>query len=128
VRGSHLTLLVLVEHQLHEKILPFLMRMLAHPYPRIRRFTAEQIYIKLVEDDSVVPKTNNIDSVMDLLSSVAWDSDDAKKVREERNHVAELLGIELSIKDKISPQQKRNTKVTKDDFQSYASLVHAEGR
>ena len=104
------------------------MRMLAHPYPRIRRFTAEQIYIKLVEDDSVVPKTNNIDSVMDLLSSVAWDSDDAKKVREERNHVAELLGIELSIKDKISPQQKRNTKVTKDDFQSYASLVHAEGR
>jgi hypothetical protein len=102
--------------------------MLAHPYPRIRRFTAEQIYIKLVEDDSVVPNSNNIDSAMDLLSSVAWDANDVKDVRQTRNHVADLLGVQLSAKDKMPPQQKRNVNVTKDEFQSYASLVQAEGR
>ena len=103
------------------------MRMLAHPYPRVRRFTAEQLYIRIIEDDSFIPTCNDVDSAIELLSSVAWDAN-AQQAREARNQVADFLGIELSVKDRAPPQKTQKSNVKKDEFQSYASLVQAEGR
>jgi len=114
----------------HDKIFPFLMRFLVHRYPRVRRWTGEQMYVKLIEDDSVVPDTLNIDAATNLLSEVVWDQDlgPPGNVRVSRNQLAELLGIKLSKKDKVGPVSKSTTRSVTDEFESYASLVQAEGR
>ena len=36
------------------EIFPFIMTMLLNPYPRVRRYTAEQLYVKLVEDGEIM--------------------------------------------------------------------------
>jgi len=107
----------------------FLMRLLAHKFPRVRRHTAEQLYIKLVEDESVVPNATNIEAGNDLLSQASWDRElgPPGNVRAYRNQVANFLGIELSEKDLSGPVMKKVVKV-KDDFESYASLVSTAGR
>jgi len=109
----------------HNTLLPFIMRLLVHRYPRIRRCTAEQLYVKLLEDSSVVPNTEHIDKVVSLLSEVAWDRE---KVRQSRNQVADLLGIALTEKDRVGPAQKKVTKTAVDEFASYQSLVETAGR
>mmetsp|Transcript_5782 Transcript_5782/g.8605 ORF Transcript_5782/g.8605 Transcript_5782/m.8605 type:complete len:132 (-) Transcript_5782:93-488(-) len=115
--------------EIQNTILLFLMRLLAHKFPRIRRHTAEQIYIKLIEDESVVPNPVNVEEATDLLSQTRWDRElgPPGNTRETRNKVAELLRISLSEKDRFGPAKKKVVKVT-DEFESYASLVQTAGR
>jgi len=116
--------------QVHGKVLTFLMRFLGHRYPRIRRVTAEQMYVKLLEDDSVVPNSENLEAATDLLSQVRWDQQLGKpeNVRESRNQVADFLGAHLSDKDRAGPALKKKAVTVVDEFESYASLVQSEGR
>ncbi len=109
---------------------PFIMRLLAHRYPRIRRCTAEQLYVKLLEDDSIVPKSDDIDTVITSLSEVTWDRalGPPWNVRQSRNQVADLLGIELSEKDRVGPASKPVKASVVDEFASYQSLVETAGR
>ena len=108
---------------------------LAHRYPRIRRHTAEQLYIKLVEDDggkSFPYASNALESVMTLLSEFPWemDSGPSGNFRESRNRVSDLLGIKLNEKERTGTQ-RNSTKVKEkihDEFQSYASLIKAVDR
>jgi len=106
----------------------FLMRFLAHRYPRIRRHTAEQLYIKLIEDGTVVRAPIGFDDATELLSQTNWSQDlgPPGNIRELRNKVAELLGVHLSEKDRQGPALKKTVKAT-DEFASYASLVSSAG-
>ena len=127
------------EDVVHQDVLPFLMIMLAHRYPRVRRWTAEQLYVRLLEDQSVISASASIneekgcafDQAMQLLLEVAWDDDleHPGNVRESRNRVADLIHVPLSDKQR---EGKRKTKFKKtnviDEFESYASLVDAAGR
>lgn len=110
------------------------MGFLAHRYPRIRRHTAEQIYIKLVEDDGVkiFPNATNLESAMTLLSEVPWELDFGSlgSFRESRNHVSDLLGIKLTDKERKGPEKNSTSGKEKirDEFESYASLIKAVDR
>jgi len=114
----------------HKTILPFVMRLLAHRYPRVRRSVAEQLYVKLLEDDSVVPKSDQIEEAIRILSEVSWDRSlgPPGNVRASRNQVADLLGIELSEKDRTGPAPKPVVRNVVDEFASYQSLVETAGR
>lgn len=116
----------------HNTIFPFVMRLLAHRYPRIRRCTAEQLYVKLleVEEENIVPRSDAIQDVITILSEVIWDTDlgPPGNVRQSRNEVADLLGIQLSEKDRVGPATKSVTKKVEDEFASYKSLVETAGR
>ena len=117
-----------------EDVLPFLMIMLAHRYPRVRRWTAEQLYVHLLEGGCAVSGSCNgrgIDRVMELLMEVSWDDDldSPGNVRDSRNCVADFLGIQLSEKERNGMQKKAIQKTGAiDEFASYASLVDAAGR
>ncbi len=114
----------------HKTIFPFVMRLLGHRFPRIRRYTAEQLYIKLLEDDSIVPKVDQIEEVQTMLSEVSWDRDlgPPSNVRKSRNQVADMLGIHLSERDRVGPTTKQIVKKPVDEFASYQSLVESAGR
>ena len=122
-----------------ENVLPFLMMMLAHRYPRVRRWTAEQLYVRLLEDvsfssdytDQGTSSSNGLDQAMQLLLEVAWDDDlDAPgNVRDSRNRIADLMGIYLSEEQRKGHRQFKVQKTAiLDEFESYASLVDATGR
>ena len=115
-------------------VLPFLMIMLAHRYPRVRRWTAEQLYVHLLEGGSAASGSCNdggIDRAMELLMEVSWDDDldSPGNVRDSRNCVADFLGIQLGEKERTGMQKKAIQKTGAiDEFASYASLVDAAGR
>ena len=117
-----------------EDVLPFLMIMLAHRYPRVRRWTAEQLYVHLLEGDSTACSYQNdggIDRAMELLMEVSWDDDldSPGNVRDSRNCVADFLGVSLTEKERNGIQKKAIKKTAAvDEFASYASLVDAAGR
>lgn len=117
-----------------EDVLPFLMIMLAHRYPRVRRWTAEQLYVHLLEGGSAASGRCNdggIDRAMELLMEVSWDDDldSPGNVRDSRNCVADFLGIQLTEKERNGIQKKAIQKTGAiDEFASYASLVDAAGR
>lgn len=112
-----------------ESLLLFLLRLLVHKFPRVRRHVAEQFYIKLVEDCSFLTFQDNCGSVIDMLAKVRWDRElgPPANIRQERNKIANLLEISLTERDRIGTEKKRELKVN-DEFESYASLVHTTGR
>ena len=114
-------------------VLPFLMIMLAHRYPRVRRWTAEQLYVHLLEggDAAASGDEGDIDRAMQLLMEVSWDDDldSPGNVRDARNCVADFLGISLTERERNGIQKKTVKKTAAiDEFASYASLVDAAGR
>lgn len=117
-----------VDEEVKSTNLLFLMRILAHRFPRVRRYTAEQLYIKLIEDSSIISDSEDVDKAMDILSNTNWDRDlgPPSNIRQCRNEVAKLLGITLSEKDIIGPKPKAGVKKV-DEFATYASLVGSAG-
>lgn len=105
----------------------FLMKLLAHRFPRVRSHTAEQLYVKLIEDASVIPNPVDLNAAQKLLSETAWDRDlgAPHHIRLKRNKVSEYLGIILSEKDLQENVKAKVSTKAKDDFASYASLVHS---
>ena len=113
-------------------MLPFILELLCHRYPRVRRHMAEQLYVRLVEDTSAFhcAKSKTEDAIQ-LLLDVMWDGDldPPGNVREARNQVADLLEVQLtdSVRKGSSLQKKSKVQPT-DEFASYMSLLNDTAR
>ena len=108
-------------------VLKYVLEMLDHEFPRVRKHAADNLYVRLLEDPSVLPKQENLDDVLDFLLAGQWQSDcvgddhiDLLCVK-----VAELLGIEFTPMRSAAAEKKRVVDPPKDDFASYASLVNS---
>ena len=110
--------------------------MLLNPYPRVRRYTAEQLYVKLVEDGDMLisdEQEGSIEEVNQILLHAVWheELDPSGKLTDTRNRIADLLGIPLTSEQrnvKIGEQGGRRgaaRAVAKDEFESYSSLVNS---
>ena len=111
------------------EILPFVMTMLLNPYPRVRQYTAEQVYVKLVEDGTLFGEQECLEEAINLLLSVVWheENDSSGQLSDSRNRIADLLNIPLTEKQrsvKIGQRIKSRT-APKDEFSSYSSLVNS---
>ena len=70
--------------------------MLRHPFPRIRRIAAENLYVRLLED----PEVDEIHPVLTLLLNNPWDGDESQaKVMEMAVAVATALDVGLLMDD-----------------------------
>ena len=127
---QHSFFLIITREKMRKEILPFVMTMLLNPYPRVRRYTAEQLYVKLAEDGDMMFDDDHgcLEEANQLLLSTVWDEehDPRGQLSESRNRIADLLGISL-------PEKQRNVKIgkrgssrsaPKDEFESYSSLVN----
>jgi hypothetical protein len=113
---------------MRREILPFIMTMLLNPYPRVRRYTAEQLYVKLAEDGEILFDGDEcLEEANQLLLSTVWHEEhDPRDVLPScRNRIVDLLGIVLT-------EEERNVRIRngdvsrsapKDEFESYSSLV-----
>ncbi len=117
--------------KVRDEVFPFLLKFLVHPYPRVRRGCAEQLYVKLLED---FPSILNIaetqqDCILDILSKTVWDDNQTNNSRQARMEIADILSIHLSENERVGFASKSKSNHKKiDEFKSYASLVHEAGR
>ncbi|KAL3803856.1 hypothetical protein HJC23_004018 [Cyclotella cryptica] len=114
-----------------EKVLPFVMSMLLNPYPRVRRFVAEQLFAKLtVDGESMFDDHSRLEEANQLLLNVVWhDEHDASgHILASRNRIADLLGIPLELEERNKSLTKKNNShffVPRDEFENYSSLVNS---
>ena len=60
-----------------------------HPFPRVRRIAAENLYIRLLEN----PETDDEHPALSLLLEHQWDEGAAEKVQNAAREVAEALHV-----------------------------------
>ena len=113
----------------NHKVLSFLCGMLGHPFPRVRRFTAENLYVRLLEDYTVVPNQKEEESAMDFLLEARWDDDtySMDETLELTDTLAALLGVSSNremIRNKADQGNTKGAIRKKDAFESYESLVN----
>lgn len=108
--------------------LSFLMAMLGHKYPRVRKWTAEQVYVKMLEEVVPVPEAD-YDLLLDKLMGVVWDSSDVDMIRSERDECCKLLGLKPPERVKAGTSRARGPlkENRRDDLESYAALVKDVG-
>eukprot|EP00055_Hartaetosiga_balthica_P001417 m.138335 g.138335 ORF g.138335 m.138335 type:complete len:1230 (-) comp14085_c0_seq1:53-3742(-) len=95
---------------------------LCHKYPRVRRATAEAVYVAFLGLD--IPRVSREDalSVVDVVANTVWDGD-IKLAREKRNSICDMLGLP-------KPKVKATTakpQMPKNEFDSYKDLVDRAG-
>jgi hypothetical protein len=98
--------------------------MLGHSYPRVRRFTADHLYVRLLEEPEVVPCRESVDAAMELLLEGQWDADvSLENTRELRNRVAELFGVAMPVvasnrASTLDTKLRRKDKTEQTNFQA----------
>lgn len=104
------------------------MIMLLNPYPRVRRYTAEQLYITLAENGEIlVDEHESLEMAKQLLANTVWheEFDPLGELTVCRNRIADRLGIFLTDDQRNAIIGKRisSCSAPKDEFESYSSLV-----
>lgn len=113
---------------MRESVLPLVMSLLLNPYPRVRQYTAEQLYVKIEEDgDKLFGSQASLEDATQLLLNVMWhdEHDRHGHIVKARNQIAALLSVALSEEArqvKIGTTASRT--VLKDEFESYSSLIN----
>ena len=102
--------------------------MLLNPYPRVRRYTAEHLYIKLAENGEMfVEAHESIEKASHLLANTVWheEYDPLGELTACRNQIADLLGVLLTDDQRCAVIGKRTClcSAPKDEFECYSSLV-----
>lgn len=87
-------------------------------YPRVRKFTAEKMYVALVIAESAF-EPESLAQVQTILTETLWDGDVAV-ARIERNKLCDLLGV---AKPKTKIPAKKVVDKVEDDLDSYRDLV-----
>jgi hypothetical protein len=104
-----------------DEILMFICQMLGHRFPRVRRFTADHLYVRLLEEADIVCNQ----AALEFLLEAPWDADmNLDEIRELSGRFADMVGITLSCREKKSIDATRKEQ-TVDEFASYASLVNS---
>jgi hypothetical protein len=106
------------------------MTMLLNPYPRVRRYVAEQLFAKLsVDGESMITNHKHLEEANQLLLNVIWheETDPSGHIAESRNRIADLLGVSLTKEERSVTLVKKQSprSVLKDEFENYSSLINS---
>lgn len=77
--------MLMYENPIRQMAYQVLLSLLAHRYPKVRRITADELYIRVMTDEFLVP-SDSFDEILTLLSTTKWDheiTDDAKSNRDQ---------------------------------------------
>lgn len=75
-----------------KRILVFMCHMLSHPFPRVRSYTAEQLFLLLQEHEN---SSMQLDSVLDVVLTTPWGSENHSHCK----NVASRLTIALNLSE-----------------------------
>ncbi|KAL5059648.1 hypothetical protein RYX36_031252 [Vicia faba] len=118
-----------VPEPIHVRAFSELVTFLGHPYPKIRKASAEQVYLVLLQNGNLVAE-DKIEKALEIISETCWD-DDMDITKQQRLEFFVLVGLEVGPSDKNSDGTTWKTSTKKpenlDENASYSSLVESSG-
>ncbi|KAJ4829972.1 hypothetical protein Tsubulata_925447 [Turnera subulata] len=105
-----------------------LLFLLAHRYPKIRKASAEQVYLVLLQNGDLVPE-DKLDKALEIISETCWDGD-IEAAKDRRLELFEIAGLETAMvktADKVSNRNDTKGPTTNDENSSYSALVGSSG-
>lgn len=106
-----------------------LLTLLGHRYPKIRKASAEQVYIVLLQNGNLVPE-DKMEKALEIISETCWDGD-VEATKLQKLELYEMAGVELGLlvkpRDKLPNKDSGKEPATNDENASYSSLVWSSG-
>ncbi|XP_022155729.1 tubulin-folding cofactor D [Momordica charantia] len=106
-----------------------LLAFLSHRYPKIRKASAEQVYLVLLQNGDLVPE-NKIEQALEIVSNTCWEGD-IENAKLQRQELSDIAGIETDLHPKthtVQPEKEvKNLSTATDENASYSSLVESTG-
>ncbi|VAH17221.1 unnamed protein product [Triticum turgidum subsp. durum] len=103
---------------------------LGHRYPKIRKAAADQVYLVLLQNDSLI-SAEDMDKAQEVLAETCWEGD-VEEARHRRSELNAMAGFGVATSQKSENRQGarapdvRNAAST-DENTSYSSLVEFSG-
>ncbi|KDP28777.1 hypothetical protein JCGZ_14548 [Jatropha curcas] len=105
-----------------------LLTLLCHRYPKIRKASAEQIYLVLLQNGNLVPE-DKIEKALEIISDTYWDGD-MEAAKRQRLELCEISGLDMGLvrsRDIVPDKDRERRPVANDENASYSSLVGSTG-
>lgn len=106
-----------------------LLTLLGHRYPKIRKASAEQVYIVLLQNGNLVPE-DKMEKALEIISETCWDGD-VEATKLQKLELYEMAGVDLGLlvkpRDKLPNKDSGKEPATNDENASYSSLVGSSG-
>ncbi|KAI5017459.1 hypothetical protein ZWY2020_042347 [Hordeum vulgare] len=103
---------------------------LGHRYPKIRKAAADQVYLVLLQNDSLI-SAEDMDKAQEVLAETCWEGD-VEEARHKRSELNVMAGFGIAASDKSENRQGARTPdvrnaASTDENTSYSSLVEFSG-
>ncbi|KAK7390830.1 hypothetical protein VNO78_18945 [Psophocarpus tetragonolobus] len=118
-----------VQEPINKRAFSQLLNFLGHRYPKIRKASAEQLYLVLLENGNLVAE-DKIDKALEIISETCWDSD-IDLAKHQRLNLNQIIGVEVgplgNNSDGTSRKTSSKNSTDLDENASYSSLVESSG-
>ncbi|KAE8691838.1 Tubulin-folding cofactor D [Hibiscus syriacus] len=107
-----------------------LLTLLTHRYPKIRKAAAEQVYLVLLQNESLVSEEKN-GRALEIVSETCWDGD-METTKVKKMELLEIVGVDagvgqLKTSSNVTSSKAGKKSTTVDENESYSSLVESTG-
>ncbi|XP_059651568.1 tubulin-folding cofactor D [Cornus florida] len=105
-----------------------LLTFLGHRYPKIRKASAEQVYLVLLQNDNLVAE-NKVEKALEIISETCWE-DDVEEAKQRRLQLFDVAGLETGqlLRNSNGKSNKDSEKpIATDENALYSSLVGSSG-
>ncbi|KAH9627452.1 hypothetical protein KSS87_006143 [Heliosperma pusillum] len=102
---------------------------LGHRYPKIRKASAEQVYLTLLQHESLV-SDSKMENALEIISETCWEGD-IEEAKHQRLKLYDLAGLDpgplLRSNSGISKRDGERNRTATDENAQYSSLVESSG-
>ncbi|KAK0583530.1 hypothetical protein LWI29_037871 [Acer saccharum] len=116
-----------ISESINSRAISHLVTFLGHRYPKIRKASAEQVYLVLLQNASLVPE-DKIEKSLEIIAETCWEGD-VETTTPQRLELYDLVGLDpglFNTTNKVSSKDSKRKPVT-DENASYSSLVGSSG-
>ncbi|KAK7848916.1 tubulin-folding cofactor d [Quercus suber] len=117
-----------ISEPINSKAFSHLLTFLGHRYPKIRKASAEQVYLVLLQNENLVSE-DVMEKALEIISETCWEGD-IEVAKHQRLELFNMAGLETGLLHKtngVSNKDGRKKTPATDENASYSSLVDSIG-
>ncbi|XP_047981355.1 tubulin-folding cofactor D isoform X1 [Salvia hispanica] len=112
------------------KAFSHLLTFLAHRYPKIRKYAAEQVYLVLLENENLI-SADKLNEATEIITETCWEGD-VEEAKKRRLLLYEIANVETAATVNATTKKESGKAVDQnqasaDEDASYSSLVGSAG-
>ncbi|KAL2892431.1 Tubulin-folding cofactor D [Bienertia sinuspersici] len=119
----------LSEPMINMQAFSHLLSFVGHRYPKIRKTSAEQVYLVLLQNENLLPESL-MEKALEIASETCWEGD-LEEAKQRRIELYELAGLDpgplLKAASNASKRDVEKKQRVYDENASYSALVESSG-